>query len=249
MQSKVIRVVIAVLLATTGTGVLVRYVESARSDALADEQMVNVLIVQARVDRGTPAAQIGDKVRSVEVPARVRPDGAVTSLDQLGTKRAAVDLLPGEQLVKERFNSTGNSASTPATDGLLQVTVALDAERTLGGNVRIGDTVGVLLSVDGADAGNGQKAPKSTHLVLHKVPVTNVQVAEQTTEADKAIGKPPAAIKGNYLVTLAVSAPAAEQVVFTAENGTIWLAAEPVDAPTDGTKTVNGGNLYTADAR
>jgi pilus assembly protein CpaB len=238
-----------VLLAATGTGVLVRYVESARTDALADEQMVSVLVVQSRIDRGTPATQISDKVRSIDVPTRVRPDGAVTSLADLGTKRAAVDLLPGEQLVVARFNASGATASTPATDGLLQVTVSLDPERALGGNVRMGDTVGVLLSVDSADAGNGQKAPKSTHLVLHKVPVANVQVAEQATDADTAATRVPSAIKGRYLVTLAVSAPAAEQLVFTAENGTIWLSAEPVDAPTDGTRTVNPTNVYAADAR
>ena len=88
-----------------------------------------------------------------------------------------------------------------------------------------------------------------THLALHKVPVTNVQVAEQTVTADQKKTDAPSAIKGKYLVTLAVTAPAAEQVVFTAQNGSIWLTAEPADASTDGTRLVTGANVLGGDAR
>jgi len=37
------------------------------------------------------------------------------------------------------------------------------------------------------------------------------------------------------LVTLAVDAPSAERIAYSAEFGTIFLAREPVDAPEGGT--------------
>jgi pilus assembly protein CpaB len=107
----------------------------------------------------------------------------------------------------------------------------------------------VLLSFGAFDLPNGGKTSDTTHLELHKIAVTNVQVAGQPADAAAPTGEVPAAIGGKYLVTLAVTAPQAEQVVFTAQKGTIWLSAEPQGAPTDGTKVVDRGNVYTTDAR
>jgi pilus assembly protein CpaB len=249
MGSKVIRVVLAFVLAAVGTGVLVKYVDSARAEAVADEAQVNVLIVESAVDKGTPAAELAAKVRTAPVPARLRSTDAVTELAELGDLRATVDLLPGEQVVKGRFAQAGTALRGKAPDGLLQVTITVDAAQAIGGNLRAGDTVGVLLSFEAADLVAGGKAPETTHLELHKLTVTNVQVAGQAAEAAKAGDEVPAAIGGKYLVTLAVTAPQAEQIVFATQNGTIWLAAEPKDAPTDGTKLVDRGNVYTTGAR
>jgi pilus assembly protein CpaB len=249
MGSKVIRVVLAFVLAAVGTGVLVKYVDSARAEAVADEAQVNVLVVDMAVDKGTPAAELAPKVRTIQVPARLRSADAVSELAELGELRATVDLLPGEQVVKGRFAEAGTALRGKAPDGLLQVTVTVDAAQAIGGNLRAGDTVGVLLSFKPFEILSGGKTPDTTHLELHKVTVTNVQVAGQAADAAKASGDVPAAIGGEYLVTLAVTAPQAEQVVFTAQNGTIWLSAEPEDAPTDGTKLVDRGNVYSTSAR
>jgi pilus assembly protein CpaB len=42
----------------------------------------------------------------------------------------------------------------------------------------------------------------------------------------------------NILVTLALEAPDAEELVFAMEFGTVWLSYEPEDASEDGTGTV-----------
>ena len=59
-------------------------------------------------------------------------------------------------------------------------------------------------------------------------------------DESKAAGAP----TGKLLVTLALDAPSVERVVFAAEHGTVWLSAEPSDAPEDGTKIVERGNVY-----
>jgi pilus assembly protein CpaB len=81
-------------------------------------------------------------------------------------------------------------------------------------------------------------AAEKTHMILHKVLVTNVQGAPlvaATAGADGTASERPAAPEGSLLVTLAVNAAAAERVAFTSEFGTIYLAREPADAPEGGT--------------
>ena len=48
------------------------------------------------------------------------------------------------------------------------------------------------------------------------------------------------------LVTLALSSPEVEQVVFAAEFGHIWLTAENADADENGTRIVTLGQAYDA---
>jgi hypothetical protein len=46
------------------------------------------------------------------------------------------------------------------------------------------------------------------------------------------------------LVTLALSSPQVEQVVFAAEFGHIWLTGENADADESGTRVVTLGEVY-----
>ena len=68
-------------------------------------------------------------------------------------------------------------ASVPA--GLQELTVSLDPTRAVGGSLRVGDTVGVVLSFEPFDLpGSEDQSPNTTHLTFHKVLVTAVQFAE-----------------------------------------------------------------------
>lgn len=254
------------LLAVFGTVLLVSYVNGAADRAAAGEKVVKVLVVRNEVPVGTSAADLEGDVRTEEVPAKVRAEGAVTALDDLDAKLVTtVALRPGEQLLRSRFGRVGalGVRRLSAPDNLLEVTVSLEPERALGGTVTAGDKVAVFSSfegmtpapgdvspreqgftdVDGALVSNfGPNTPNSTHLTLHKVLVTNVQVdAEDATNTDNTDSSTDSteaakAPKRNLLVTLAVNAHDAERLVFTAEHGFVWLANEPADAPETGTQ-------------
>jgi pilus assembly protein CpaB len=100
------------------------------------------------------------------------------------------------------------------------------------------------------DTNNEQtRTPNTTHLTLNQVLVTGVQLsrndAERTTETrtvDEDSGDQPliaadiAEAPGDQLlVTLAVTSPEAEQIVFAAEFGRIWLTGQ--NAATDESNT------------
>lgn len=230
-RQKVIGIIASVVLAGIGTALLVAYVSSAEDRALAGEKTVGVLVVTEPIAQGTKAEEIAGKVRIEQVPAKVLAQDAVASIGALTGKVAAVDLLPGEQLVPTRFATPAEAAGIPA--GMLQVTVALDPVRALAGRLRAGDSVGVTVSFDD---------PESTHLILHKVRVTDVRTDQGAPVTSKADGpSSPSAV----MVTLALDAPSIEKVVFAAEHGRMWLSWEPKEANEGGTKvqTRAGVNL------
>jgi pilus assembly protein CpaB len=223
-RQKLMGIIASVLLAGLGTGLLVAYVRSAHHSALKGEKTVSVLVVTDTIPKGTKAEDITAKVKSQVVPANVVANGALASVAPLAGEVTAVDLLPGEQLVPSRFVSSAAAAKLTAPPGAQQVTVALDAVRALGGQVREGDSVGVLVSFDD---------PETTHLVLQKVPVTDVRT-EAGVPVTSAVDA--TAPTGKLLVTLALDGPSVEKVVYGAEHGRLWLSWEPKDANEGGTK-------------
>ncbi len=223
-RRKLVGVVASVILAGMGTGLLVTYVRTAERRAVAKEKTAGVLVVTDTIPKGTRSEDISGKVKMEQVPDNVLAQGAVATLAPIAGRVTAVDLLPGEQLVQSRFATAAEASRLGVPPDLLQVTILLDAVRAMGGQVRSGDSVGVLASFDD---------PENTHLILQKVAVTDVR-----TE----LGVPvPATVQGNaptgkLLVTLALDGPSVERVVFAAEHGRVWLSWEPKEAGEGGTK-------------
>ena len=257
MNRKILGFLAALVLAGIGTAALVVYVESAKDKAVAGEALVDVYVVSETIPKGTPVADITDSVDVTRVPAKVRVDDAVSDIDGLGDDLvAAVDLQAGEQLLNSRLVSANQLSRASVPAGLQELTVSLDPTRAVGGALNVGDTVGVVLSFEPFDLPDtDNQSPNMTHLTFHKVLVTAVQFAEgegpSTSEdegddnADDATEAEPAPTN-QVLVTLALSSPQVEQVVFAAEFGHIWLTSENDDASEKGTRIVTLGQAYEA---
>ena len=222
---------------------------------------VDVLVVTAPVARGASLADLRANLAVRAVPTDLAVPGALASLDGVPADvRVGTDLVAGEQLLGSRLVSASSLGRVPAPDGMLEVSVQLDSERALGGTVVAGDTVGVVLSFEQFNGSavtsttSGTPARGSvTHLTLHKVLVTAVAFAG--TDARAGVGSPSTTAPGSaasypsgaVVVTLALTAPEVEQVVFAAEFGRIWLAAEPADASESDTRILALEQVY-ADA-
>lgn len=228
-RQKFLGIAASVLLAGIGTALLVAYVSSAEDRATAGEKKVGVLVVSDTIPKGTKAEDITGKVRLEQVPTKVVAKDAVASIGTLTGRVTVVDLLPGEQVVPTRFGTPEQAAGIPT--GMLQVTVALDPVRALGGQLREGDSVGVTVSFDD---------PESTHMILHKVRITDVRTAEGAPVTTKQEGPSPAI---TVFVTMALDAPSVEKVVFGAEHGRLWLSWEPKEANETGTKVQNRASV------
>lgn len=202
MKRRLIGVVLAVLLAGGGTAALVAYVQTAKKQAVASEVASTVYVVDGKIAKGASAEAIRAAVHVEQVPTRLKQDQAVTDLADLDGMVAAVDLLPGEQLVKARLVPAAE-LTTDVPDDLMQVSLLLDPERAVGGMLKPGDTVGVFLSFDpferdtagiepstttsttATDAtttpsSTPGKTPNMTHLEFQKVRVTSVRAVQSS---------------------------------------------------------------------
>jgi pilus assembly protein CpaB len=246
--------VAAIVLALVGTVALVAYVNTAEQRALAGEELVDVYVVGTAIPSGTAAQDIVDHVTVEQVPVKVRASGAVGSLHALSGQVAAIDLVPGEQLVAERFVERSELAhrevGIEVPEEMVEVSIELDGQRAVGGLLEAGQTVAVFASFDPFEHSrtvvdvDGEAVPlpssvagdlegstsRSTDLLLHKVLITAVQ-APSGSRPDDEEQRLTTAPDAPVLVTLAVHPFDAERLVFTAEFGTIWLAMERATVP------------------
>jgi pilus assembly protein CpaB len=250
----VVGLIAAIGLAALGTIAIVAYVNGAEDRAMAGEKVVRVLVVQDDIPAGTPAEDLGDRVALEEVTEKVRADGAVSTVTTIGGRVAGANLVPGEQLVEQRFIApTAYRARGAAVDippGLLSTTIAVDPERAVGGVLTPGSLVAITASFE-----DGVTGIEQSHVTLRKVLVTNIQIdpdgsaggaedEDDTDDSDSSTIEPGDAPTSQFLVTVALDAPSSERLVFAAEHGAVWLSLEPSDAPDGATKVVTGENVY-----
>jgi pilus assembly protein CpaB len=254
--------VVSLALAAVGTLLLVRYVQGAEDRELAGQELVEVLVVDDVIEPGTPAEDLQSSVTVIEVPQHVAAEGVFSSVDDFEGLVPIIELVPGEQVVVSRFITAEEYAAIEAQDikvdiptDKLEVTLSLEPDRAVGGELQPGDVVAVfasfnpfaLTAVEPSEPGEipvivttdedeedgfdpGLRTPNSTKIILHQVLVTNVQAEElpaESSEDEEQTGyTPDLAPTGNLLITLALDPVSAERVVFTAEHGTVWLARE-----------------------
>ncbi len=273
MNRRIFGLLTAVLLAVVGTFALVAFVTNAEARALEGEELVEVYVVTEPIAGGTPGEAVEDFVVVEEVPAKVLAAGAVESLPSLVGRVAAVDLQPGEQLIESRFIDVSEFADRAAgvqiPEDMIEVTLALDPQRAVGGLLEPGQTVAVLASfepfdleaavieVDGEEvplpeavaSAIDTKTPNSTDLLLRKVIVTAVQEVRDRSFSsdDEEFSRLTTAPENAVLVTLAVLPSDAERLVFTAEYGSVWLAVERDTVPEVEDDIKTRVNVYGAD--
>lgn len=258
MKARILAAIAAVVLAVLGTMVLANYVSAADQRALRGAESVQVYVVAAPIASGTAADKLLPLITLQSLPAKAVAIGAVTDLAQLAGRVSTVDLVPGEQLIEGRFADPASikaknaeTGSVPLPPGMQEVTIQLDPQRVVGGQLTAGDTVGVLFSFGGGSIGASTNAAAEpvTHMSMQKVLVTAVQgVAAKPTPAtggpDQSGSAPAAIPAGAVLVTLARTAPDVEKLVYAAENGKIWLSKEPSSASETGTRELTRDGIF-----
>ncbi|RNE62112.1 Flp pilus assembly protein CpaB [Cryobacterium tepidiphilum] len=242
MKTRLIGAILAIVLALSGTVVLTGYVRGADARAAAGAELVPVFLVTAEIPAGTTAEQAQKSITAKKIQASAVAPGHVTKLSALAGKVAEVDLKPGEQLLSSRWVDPAARAAAgdvPLPVGKQAVTVALRVEQVVGGAVEPGDTVGVVISADKAP---GAADNPLTAQALHKVLVTAVQEGETTAPVQDV--KTPAEPASTIMVTLALTTPDIEKLVWGQEWGSVWLTLEPEDANEKGSRVVNGKVVF-----
>lgn len=250
MKSRLLAGTAAVALALVGALLIIVYANGADARAMASTNPKKVLVVEKPIPAGTPANDMAASLVIQDVPATAIAATAVTSLDGKAGTVAAVDLVPGEQLLAERLIAPEDAKAKSGVEipaGLQEVTFELEPKRVVGGRLEAGDHIGIALNYkEGAD--KTKAGAETSQLTLRKVLVTAVQRAPQASGTEKpADGSNPQDTtlpQGSFLVTVAVSDIDASKIIFTSINGELWLTKEPLDAKDNGGFVARKDTVY-----
>jgi Flp pilus assembly protein CpaB len=231
------------VLAAIGAVVLITYVQSADVRAANGAEFVRVYVVEKEVPAGTTADKISEFIEIKEIPALAVVPDRVTNLRDLKGLQTDVILQPGEQLIASRWVDPADISSrseTPLPEGMQALTIALPVERVVGGAIQAGDTVGVVVASEAET--DDAKTIYLTRQAFHKVLVLSVQGGTTVVrgEGDAGSTDPVDAL----MVTVALTTPDIEVLVWGQQWGIVWLTLEPEDADESGGRTVDGTVIY-----
>jgi pilus assembly protein CpaB len=246
MQSRVLAILIAVVLALVATGALVVYVNGADRRAIANQEPVAVLVAKETIKAGTSGedAQNLKLVAPKLVPRESAVVGAFRSWSQLEGRFAAVDIMKGEQLLPTRWvgaDEVEGRGLLPIPDDHQALSIGLDVTRQVAGFVTPGDNVGIVLTLPGGDGGT------KTRFLLQNVRVLAVGATALSSRTAQG-GGGRVNQKGSQSVTaitLAVKKQYVESVVHAAVDGDIYLTLMPRNAdPAQRSQGVTDDNVF-----
>jgi len=247
MQSRVLAIVVAVVLALVATAVLVVYVNGADRRAIADQKPMLVWVAAQAIKAGTPgqSARNTGMIKQAPMPRKNVVDGAVVSLTQIQNRYAAVDIVAGEQLLQKRWVGAEDVAGgrlLRIQPGYQALAIEMDLTRQVAGFVTPGDKVSLILSMkrNGIDR---------SEFLLQNIQVLAVGATALANAAAQGGGSRVSQGKGQVAaVTLAVPEDKVERVVYAAENGSIYmtLLADPDAKPVPSDGGATAGNVVGA---
>jgi pilus assembly protein CpaB len=245
MQSRVLAILVAVVLALVATAALVVYVNGADRRAVSGQEPRMVWVAAEGIKAGTSGqtARNTGLIKQVPVPNKNVVAGAVLSMPQIENRYAAVDIVAGEQLLLRRWVG----AEDVAGRRLLQIepdhqalAIEMDMVRQVAGFVTPGDKVSLVLSMKRPAPGGDLER---SQFLLQNVQVLAVGATALANSAAQGGGSRVNQGRGEVAaVTLSIPDERVEQVVYAAENGSIYMTLLPPDAkdvPSDGGATAD----------
>ena len=228
MQSRVLAILIAVVLALVATAALVVYVNGADRRAISDQSPRMVWVAATAIPAGTSGltAINTKRIKQVEVPTKSVVPGAVLSLTQIQNRYAAVDLEAGEQLLQKRWVGAEDVAGArllPIQEGYQALAIGLDAVRQVAGFVTPGDKVSLVLTMKRGDRDRSQFLIQDVQVLA----VGNTALANAAAQGGGRVNQGKGQVAA---VTLSVREKDVEQVVYAAEHGSIYMTLLAQDA-------------------
>lgn len=229
MNKRVIAALAAIVLALFGVIMLLNYASGADDRAYNNAKLESVLQVTAPIAANTKAENLAGNIKTVKLPNSAIAKGAMKSVSEAAGLATTTGLEPGEQLLLSRFAKEGavvtSKSKSAVPKGMQEVTITLGPDAAVGGNLTVGDTVGIIVSFTATKGGGS-----ITQLIRNRVQITRISGAVAGQAA------------GPQLVTFAVATRDAGKIVNATEFGKIWLTKQNAD-----TATGTGGSISQSD--
>ena len=200
--------VVTILFAAAAAAGVFLFMKNVREDARAPEVTVEVLVSNQDIPAATeldPLIEQGAFVTQT-VPANIVVQGVITDVYQLQGQRTAYPILAGEQISAARLagplQASGGTLGIPA--GYQAASITLEPQRIVAGALQQGDHVEIFGTFT-------NKQTQVTRVVIPDALVLAVPLPES----------------GENSVTLAVTPVDASLLVYSQEQGRVWLTLVP----------------------
>jgi pilus assembly protein CpaB len=250
MNRRVLLVVLAVVLALTGTSVVYIYVKHADKRALADTRAAHILVVQTQIPAGTAWSDVikGGYLKRETVPETSAPSDALadTTADVGKNEVATAVIQPGQVVERPMFGQQPAAVTgvLAIPRGMIAISVSVAGNADVAGYVQPNSQVAIFttfkLSSDAAknltkDAVGGTDL-MVTKLLLTKVTVIATSAAAPTDSVPRAGSSGSGG--GSVLLTLALSQQDAQRLILAQQTGQLYLG---LLSGTSNTSTNDGG--------
>ena len=214
-----------------GVILLVALSQYKSSVSLADKQET-VLVATGTIQKGTSGSLIAQERLYKPTPVLVKnlAAGALTNAAALRGEVAVQDILPGQQLTAADFAANTSGVVGQLTPNQRALSVQLDPQHGLVGELQPGDHVDVYGDF-GGNAGSTSSSGAVVKLIIPDALVLRTPGASSGVSSGGQSGTVVLAINNSQVGTLA----------YAAENGKVWLALRPgkASAPSQGLTTFN----------
>jgi len=220
-----VALVVTVLLAVAAAAAVFLYVTNVKQSAETRGGTVAIVVAKEDIPASTDLNPLIDE-GMFETRTVLRDDmveGAVTDVYQLRGQRTAYPILAGEQIAAARLQgelqAAGGLLGIP--EGHEAITVSLDAPRAVAGALGDGDDVTIYATLAGGDV-----VEVVTIVLVPQVQVLRVYGSTAGIDGSEQVQQ----ATGTLSVTLALLPEDAQKLVFSMEQGTVWLGLLPPNA-------------------
>ena len=210
----------AVLIAAIGTAMILLYVKGIDDRATQGQELVEVLTATETIEAGesVSAAQEAGKFDTKEVRRADVVDGALDSTESISDLVALGSIFPGEQIIPDRFGTTGDVENLVIPDDMMAMSVELTDFERVAGFVNPGSEVAIFGTaaspVRRLPDGTEQTLSSVTRIILARVPVVGVgttTVGSRTTTTEE--GEEVTEAVPRTILTVAVTQDDAERLI------------------------------------
>ncbi len=267
MSRRVGLLMAALVVALMGTAAVFSYVTRVEARALSGAEPVNVLVASEQIPSGTSAAAAikRELVQLTSMPRRSVPEGALSSLEEVGRQTLISDVFAGEVLLRAKFaDQTARTGELLIPKDRIAVSVELADPQRVAGFVIPGSEVAVFATVTKSSAsatatatedGGSTKVDveaemdeKETRLLLPRISVIAVGPSTLRPRAksseDEGGGKEDSV--PTTVLTVAVTQSEAEKLVHGTQTGELYLGLLNSTSKTQSGTGVSNKTLFTS---
>lgn len=244
---RAIAFLLALVLAIVAVVAILSYIRRVEQDVQAEAGLVAGYVATQQIEPGTLADVAIEQgaVEQREIPRNLLAENAVTDLSQVRGRLVQELVLPGDQLILDRFAAPGEGLQVLSVPPGHQATsIEVGVPPGVAGFVQEGDHISVIAYLDVPIEGSSvvvtdpetgqeelirQLEPRAEYLIQD---VEVLAVGRRVVTDPNAPEGQQAAPEAAILLTLAVTPEEAEQLTFAALDGELRLTLLPDDETT-----------------